>query len=133
MVNWGYRPSLAAERGIPIAINARIEKAATLAFFRGLWKSCRSIVPADGWYEWTGEKGHKQPWYLRLKTDKPMFLAAITNYRPDKEPVEGTRYALCRRPTGALAEAACRAAHPIRCAVVGDIAKVVNLPSDSRR
>jgi putative SOS response-associated peptidase YedK len=38
MVNWGYRPSWAADRGIPIAINARIEKAATGAFFRGLWK-----------------------------------------------------------------------------------------------
>jgi putative SOS response-associated peptidase YedK len=94
LVNWGYRPSWAADRGIPIAINARIEKAATGAFFRGLWKSGRSIVPADGWYEWTGEKGRKQPWYIRLKTDKPMFLAAITNYRPDKEPAEGTGFVI---------------------------------------
>jgi putative SOS response-associated peptidase YedK len=93
-VNWGYRPSWAAEKGIPIAINARIEKAATGPFFRPLWKTGRSIVPADGWYEWTGEKGHKQPWYIRLKTDKPMFLAAITNYRPDKEPAEGTGFVI---------------------------------------
>jgi putative SOS response-associated peptidase YedK len=51
-------------------------------------------VPADGWYEWTGEKGRKQPWYIRLKTDKPMFLAAITNYHPDKEPAEGTGFVI---------------------------------------
>lgn len=93
-INWGYRPTWAAEKGIPIAINARIEKAATGPFFRPLWKSGRVIVPADGWYEWTGEPRHKQPWYIRLKTGRPMFLAAITNYRPDKEPKEGTGFVI---------------------------------------
>jgi putative SOS response-associated peptidase YedK len=92
-VNWGYRPGWAAEKGIPIAINARLEKA-TSPFFRPLWKSGRAVVPADGWYEWTGEKGHKQPWYIRLKSDRPMFLAAITSYRPDKEPGEGTGFVI---------------------------------------
>lgn len=94
LVPWGYRPSWAIEKGIPIAINARIEKAATGAFFRALWKSGRAIVPADGWYEWTGEKGHKQPWYIRLKSDRPMFLAAITSYRPDKDLAEGTGFVI---------------------------------------
>lgn len=93
-VHWGYRPSWAAEKGIPAAINARIEKAATGPFFRSLFGSGRAIVPADGWYEWTGEKGHKQPWYIRLKTDRPMFLAAITNHRPDREPREGTGFVI---------------------------------------
>lgn len=51
-------------------------------------------MPADGWYEWTGEKGHKQPWYIRLESDRPMFLAALTNYRPDKEPGEGTGFVI---------------------------------------
>jgi putative SOS response-associated peptidase YedK len=93
MVNWGYRPAWAAEKGIPIAINARIEKA-TGPFFRPLWKAGRAIVPADGWYEWTGEKGNKQPWYIRLQTDRPMFLAALTNYRPDQEPKEGAGFVI---------------------------------------
>jgi putative SOS response-associated peptidase YedK len=94
LVHWGYRPSWAIEKGIPVAINARIEKAATGPFFRALWKSGRAIVPADGWYEWTGEKGRKQPWYIRLKSERPMFLAAITNYRPDREETEGTGFVL---------------------------------------
>lgn len=93
-VSWGYRPSWAAEKKIPIAINARIEKAATGPYFRSLWKSGRAIVPADGWYEWTGEKGHKQPWYIRRRDDRSMFLAAITGYRPEKEPGENTGFVI---------------------------------------
>lgn len=93
-VHWGYRPSWAADKGIPQAINARIEKAATGAYFRPLWKAGRVIVPANGWYEWTGEPGHKQPWYIHLKDNGPMFLAAITNWRPDKEEREGTGFVI---------------------------------------
>jgi putative SOS response-associated peptidase YedK len=93
-VHWGYRPSWAADRGIPLAINARIEKAATGAFFRALWKSGRAIIPADGWYEWTGEPRHKQPWYIHQKTGEPMFLAAITSHRPGKEEHEGTGFVI---------------------------------------
>jgi len=93
-VHWGYRPTWAVEKGLPMAINARIEKAASGAFFRHLWKSGRAIVPADGWYEWTGAPRHKQPWYIRLKTDRPMFLAALTDFRPGKELHEGSGFVI---------------------------------------
>lgn len=81
---WGYRPRWAAEKGLSMAINARIERAGSGAYFRGHWKSGRIIVPADGWYEWTGEPGSKQPWYIRMEDEEPMYLAALTSYRPDK-------------------------------------------------
>lgn len=81
---WGYQPSWAAEKKLPMSINARLETAATKPFFRHMFREGRVIVPADGWFEWTGEKGHKQPWYVRLKSDRPMFLAAISNFRPYK-------------------------------------------------
>jgi putative SOS response-associated peptidase YedK len=93
-VHWGYRPTWAADKGIPMAINARVEKAASGPFFRHLWKSGRAIVPADGWYEWTGEPRHKQPWYIRLKTDRPMWMAAITNFRRDKELHDGSGFVI---------------------------------------
>lgn len=80
-VFWGYRPGWAKDRKLPIAINATIEKA-NAAYWKSLWKSGRAIVPADGWYEWTGEKGNKQPWYIRQKEDKPLFLAALTTVKP---------------------------------------------------
>jgi putative SOS response-associated peptidase YedK len=39
-------------------------------------------------------KGHKQPWYIRLKTDRPMFLAAITNPKPGEESIEGRGFVI---------------------------------------
>lgn len=93
-VHWGYRPNWAVEKGLPPAINARIEKAATGAFFRPLWKSGRAIVPGDGWYEWLGEKGSKQPWYIKLKGDHPIFMAALTNFRPGREDQEGVGFVI---------------------------------------
>lgn len=48
--------------GAPI-INARIEKLPT-GFWAGAFSSARCIVPMLGYYEWTGEKGDKQPHFL---------------------------------------------------------------------
>lgn len=79
---WGYRPQWAADKGMPLAINARLEKAASGRFFAPLWRTGRVIIPADGWYEWTGEPGHKQPWFIRLNSDEPMFLAALARLGP---------------------------------------------------
>ena len=93
-VNWGYRPPWAVEKKIPLAINAGIEKASTGAYFRHMWKSGRVIVPADGWFEWIGEPKHTQPWYIRLKTDEPMFIAAISNWIPYKEGPAGTGFVI---------------------------------------
>jgi putative SOS response-associated peptidase YedK len=83
-VFWGYRAAWAREKGLPLAINATIEKASS-PYWRSLWRKGRAIVPADGWFEWTGEKGRKQPWHIQLKSGHPMFLAALTNFRPDAQ------------------------------------------------
>jgi putative SOS response-associated peptidase YedK len=93
-VKWGYRPNWAAEKGIPLAINARIEKAATGRYFRHMWLRGRVLVPADGWYEWTGKAGYKQPWYIHRITGEPLFLAAITNVKPDRENPEGSGFVI---------------------------------------
>jgi putative SOS response-associated peptidase YedK len=86
---WGYRPPWAKDAGRPLTINARLETASTKPFFRHMFAKGRVLIPADGWYEWTGPKGDKQPWYIRLKSNRPMFLAGITNWIPftvqDKE------------------------------------------------
>ena len=76
---WGYRPAWAAEKKIPIASNARLEKI-TNGYWKRLLVAGRCIVPADGWYEWTGEKGAKLPWHIHLKTHEPLFMAAIANF-----------------------------------------------------
>ncbi len=45
--------------------NARIEDAASKPTFRGPWKYGRCLIPAAGYYEWTGEKGSKQPHFIQ--------------------------------------------------------------------
>ena len=47
-----------------------------------MFQSGRVIVPGGGWFEWTVEDGKKQPWYISHKTDEPIFMAGLTNFRP---------------------------------------------------
>ena len=69
---WGYQHG--AKR---MYINARVETAAKSGYWRPLWESGRIIVPADGWFEWTGEKGDRQPWFIYREGFEPLWLAAI--------------------------------------------------------
>jgi len=82
-VFWSYRPKW-AEGKIPIAINARLEKLGS-SYWSRLLKNGRGVVPAEGWYEWTGEKGHKQPWHIHRKDHAPLFLLALANFGPFEE------------------------------------------------
>lgn len=56
--------------------NAKIETAAEKPSFRQAWRHQRCIIPALGYYEWTGEKGHKQPWHIAPQTNAPLFFFA---------------------------------------------------------
>lgn len=87
---WSYRPAWAAaatpapgKKRIPIAINAKVEKI-TGAYWKPLLRNGRAIVAADGWYEWSGEKGHKQPWHIHRKDRAPLFMLALANFGPFK-------------------------------------------------
>jgi putative SOS response-associated peptidase YedK len=46
-------------------INARLEDAATKPSFRAAWRHGRCLVPAGGYYEWTGARSPKQPHFFR--------------------------------------------------------------------
>ena len=56
--------------------NAKIETAHEKPTFRTAWKSSRCIIPASGYYEWTGPKGAKQPWWIAPKINAPVFFFA---------------------------------------------------------
>jgi putative SOS response-associated peptidase YedK len=77
-VFWSYRAKW-AEGKVPICINARLEKL-TNRYWRSLLKHGRAVVPAEGWYEWTGEKGKKQPWHIHRKDGAPLFMLALANF-----------------------------------------------------
>eukprot|EP01034_Spumella_vulgaris_P026871 gene26872-33519_t len=60
-LHWGYQ-AIWAKGKMPVAVNARLEKI-TGKYWASLLGRGRCIVPADGWHEWTEEKGSKQPWH----------------------------------------------------------------------
>jgi len=56
--------------------NAKLEDAANKPSFRTAWKTSRCIIPATGYYEWTGEKGQKQPHFIRVQSNLPCMMFA---------------------------------------------------------
>ena len=78
---WGYKPEWYKHSPV---INARLD---TILKKSPMWRSLlskRVLVPADGWFEWTGETGDKQPWFIHSKDDAPLYMAAITAWQPGK-------------------------------------------------
>lgn len=56
--------------------NARVELVATSAAFRGPFKKRRCIIPASGFYEWTGDKKNRQPHYFTDANGAPIIAFA---------------------------------------------------------
>ncbi|MFN4061227.1 MAG: SOS response-associated peptidase [Paracoccus hibiscisoli] len=60
--------------------NARIEDAATKPTFRSVWKHGRCLIPAGGYYEWTGDKGAKQPHaILSAGNEETLWFAGLAS------------------------------------------------------
>ena len=58
-------------------INARAETVAEKPAFRSSFKKHRCLVMADGFYEWQKTEKEKQPFYIHLKSEKPMGFAGL--------------------------------------------------------
>jgi putative SOS response-associated peptidase YedK len=75
---WGLIPSWAKDAGIGAKmINARREGLAEKPAFRAAVRRRRCLVPASGYFEWQGEKGHKQPYFIRPPDGSLMLLAGL--------------------------------------------------------
>lgn len=62
LVRWGLIPSWAKDPArLSLMINARAEGVTEKASFRGSMRHRRCLVPANGFYEWTGKAGARQP------------------------------------------------------------------------
>ncbi|NEX91167.1 SOS response-associated peptidase [Caulobacter sp. 17J65-9] len=57
--------------------NARAEEAAKKPVFRGAFARRRCLVPASGWYEWTGDKGAKTKWHFGRIDGQFLMFAGI--------------------------------------------------------
>lgn len=80
---WGYRPHWFDKSPV---INARLD---TILKKSPFWRTTlkhRIIVPVAGWFEWTGEKGAKQPWFIHSGDSQTIFLAGVSAGKPGAEP-----------------------------------------------
>ena len=78
LVRWGLIPSwVKLPQDYSTLINARSETAVEKPSFRGAMRHRRCLVPADGFYEWTGRPGAKIPHLIRPKAGGLMALAGL--------------------------------------------------------
>jgi putative SOS response-associated peptidase YedK len=78
LLRWGLIPSWAKDESIGSRmINARAESLAEKPSFKGLLRSKRCLIIADGFYEWKQENGFKTPMYITLKSGDPFAFAGL--------------------------------------------------------
>ncbi len=72
-------------------INARAESLKERPAFRSALRQRRCIVPADGFYEWTGTKKEKRPlWFHRSDGGLLLFAGLYESWHPEPEEWETT-------------------------------------------
>ena len=77
-MRWGLIPAWWAKslKEIPATFNARAESVADKPMFRDAFRGQRCIIPASGFYEWTGDKGNKQPHLFTAADGSPILAFA---------------------------------------------------------
>ena len=77
-MRWGLKPHWAKpHQKLPLAINARENQLTSSGMWREPFRQSRCLIPADGFYEWSGTRGTRQPWFIRLASGEPMALAGL--------------------------------------------------------
>jgi putative SOS response-associated peptidase YedK len=75
---WGLVPSWAKDASVGAKlINARSETVTEKPSFREAFKRRRCVIPADGFYEWQRLEGRKQPFFFRMRDERPFGFAGL--------------------------------------------------------
>jgi len=91
-LHWGLVPSWAKDLSdASRLINARAETIAQKPSFRTAFKRRRCLLLADGFYEWKGSKGNKQPYFIALPSKHPFAFAGLWELWKNKEAADGAR------------------------------------------
>ena len=95
-MRWGLVPFFWKKtlKEVPATFNARAETVAEKPMFREAFKRRRCIIPASGFFEWTGEKGDKQP-HLFTAADGSPILAFAGLWERWRDPVSGEELLSC--------------------------------------
>jgi putative SOS response-associated peptidase YedK len=60
-----------------LQFNARFETAGERHAFRAAWAARRCVVPADGFYEWSGASRARRPMWFHDPVGRPLLFAAL--------------------------------------------------------
>ena len=102
--HWGLVPFWAKDIAIGNRmINARVETVAEKPSFKNAFKKRRCLIVADGFYEWKGPKGQKQPIFITQPDKKPFAFAGLWETWGKKE--KETLYKSCTIITTEACEA----------------------------
>jgi putative SOS response-associated peptidase YedK len=95
--HWGLVPFWAKDISIGSRmINARVETLTSKPAFKAALKHRRCLIPANGFYEWKGKAGSKQPYFICLPSAEPMAFAGLYEIWEDKEePPDAGPYKSC--------------------------------------
>ena len=77
-MRWGLVPFFWKKtlKEVPATFNARAETVHEKPMFREAFRRCRCIIPASGFFEWTGEKTDRQPHYFSAADGSPIMAFA---------------------------------------------------------
>ena len=86
-MRWGLVPSWWKKSLSELlsTFNARAETITEKPMFRAAFKARRCIIPASGFYEWTGRAGAKTPHYFSSPSGEPLALAGLWERWRDPE------------------------------------------------
>ncbi|MEM9232778.1 MAG: SOS response-associated peptidase [Pseudomonadota bacterium] len=78
LVRWGFVPGWdrKGEFFKRAMVNIRVESAAEKPSFRNAWRRRHCLLPMNGYYDWLEEGGVKQPYYVTMAEDMPLFCVA---------------------------------------------------------
>ncbi|MGE0699951.1 MAG: SOS response-associated peptidase [Hyphomicrobiaceae bacterium] len=77
LVRWGLIPAWTKDPSRISLFNARVETAAEKPSFRGSFRHRRCLLPADGFYEWTGPPRARQPVLFRPRGGGLLALGGL--------------------------------------------------------
>ncbi|MDT1064193.1 SOS response-associated peptidase family protein [Paracoccus sp. CPCC 101403] len=61
-------------------LNARLEDAKDKPAFRSVWRYGRCLIPAGGYYGWTGARGSKQPHFIGFAgNEETLWFAGLAS------------------------------------------------------
>jgi len=101
-LRWGLVPFWAKDTKIGYkAINARAETVHEKPMFREAFKRRRCLVPANGYFEWKGDKPPKQPYFIHSPhVDLMLFAGLWETWRPEKDAEPLHTYTIVTGPPG---------------------------------